>query len=92
MHLLLVVIRAQMGDVAHRSPLLSFYTMEVLTGPPKEASAAHHEEVVFLYHLGQGELLMSTLKAVCSFHSYSMLDARMLTQHCNERSPCGSLV
>jgi len=28
--------------------------MEVLTGPPKDTHRSEHQEIVFLYHLGQG--------------------------------------
>ncbi|CAL5228160.1 g11240 [Coccomyxa viridis] len=37
-----------------RHPQLAFYTMEVLTGPQKAAHSSQQQEIVFLYHLGQG--------------------------------------
>ena len=47
------------GAVSCRHPQLAFYTMEVLTGPQKAAHSSQQQEIVFLYHLGQGDELSS---------------------------------
>lgn len=46
---------------ACRHPQLAFYTMEVLTGPQRASHSAQQQEIVFLYHLGQGDELSSFL-------------------------------
>ena len=49
--------------------------MEVLTGPPKDTHRSEHQEIVFLYHLGQGD-------HVFAFHAHCSGSQEEYLPHC----------